>query len=60
MAFLILITLTLIALRLVAAVLQAGIQYINVLSVRVVGNYLSFLSKNIAPLLQSAQITNGG
>jgi hypothetical protein len=28
----------LIALRLVAAVLQAGIQYINVLSVRVVGN----------------------
>jgi hypothetical protein len=33
-----LITLILIALRLVAAVLQAGIQYINVLSVRVVGN----------------------
>jgi hypothetical protein len=26
-------------LRLVAAVLQAGIRYINVLSVRVVGNY---------------------
>jgi hypothetical protein len=52
--------LILIALRLVAAVLQAGIQYINVLSVRVVGNYLSFLRTLIAPEDQSAQITNGG
>jgi hypothetical protein len=60
MAFLILITLTLIALSLVAAVSQAGIQYINVLSVRVVGNYLSFLRTLIAPEDQSAQITSGG
>jgi len=29
-------------------------------SYRVLGNYLSFLSKDIAPLLQSAQITSGG
>jgi hypothetical protein len=60
MAFQILITLILIALRLVAAVLQAGIQYINVLSVRVVGNYLSFLRTLIAPEDQSAQITSSG
>jgi len=38
--------LILIALRLVAAVLQAGIQYINVLSVRVVGRFIKRIKQS--------------